>query len=76
MQRLNILALSAILLVLLLLVNGQKVQIQIFFIQTIMPLSVVMAVCVGIGIALTLLFLHLGRSFKKMVARIKKSAHL
>lgn len=71
MQRLNVLALLFILLVLLLLVNSQKVQIHIFFVQTILPLGGIMAACVAFGVVLTLLFFSLGRSYKKLVARLK-----
>lgn len=73
-MRLNILAISAILLILLLLLNGQKVQIQIFFVNAFLPLGGIMAAFMAIGVGLTFLFLSLGRSYKKLLFKLKKSA--
>lgn len=72
MQRLNALAILAILLILFLLVNSQKVQIQIFFFNAYLPLGGIMAVCIAIGVGLTFLFISLGRSYKKLLHRVKK----
>ena len=73
MQRLNALAITAVLLILLLLVNSQKVQIQIFFVNAFLPLGGIMAACIAIGVGLTFLFLSLGRSYKKLLHRVKKT---
>ena len=70
--RLNVLAITTILLVLLLLVNSQRVQFQFFFITTHVSLGGVMAFCIAIGVGLTFLFLSLGRSYKKLLHRVKK----
>jgi uncharacterized integral membrane protein len=72
--RLNVLAICAVLLILFLLLNGQKVQIQIFFVQAYLPLGGIMAACIAIGVGLTFLFLSLGRSYKKLIFKVKKSA--
>lgn len=71
--RLNILAISAILLILLLLLNGQKVQIQIFFVNAFLPLGGIMAAFMAIGVGLTFLFISLGRSYRKLLHRVKKT---
>jgi len=70
--RLNALAISAILVVLLFLVNGQRVPIQIYFVSTHASLGVIMAASVAAGVALTFLFLSLGRSYRKILSKIKK----
>lgn len=70
--RLHALAFSAILLILLLLVNNHRVQFQFFFVNTHVPLGGLMAACIAIGVGLTFLFLSLGRSYKKLVSKIKK----
>ncbi len=74
--RLNVLAISALLLILFLLLNGQKVQIQIFFINAHLPLGGIMAACIAIGVGLTFLFLSLGRSYKKLLHRVKKKMEI
>lgn len=71
--RLNVLAISAVVLILLLLLNGHKVQVQIFFVSASVSLGGVMAACIAIGAGLTFLFLSLGRSYKKLYAKIKRS---
>lgn len=71
--RLNALAITTILFILLLLLNGHKVQIQILFIQAHLPLGGIMATCIAIGVALTFLFLSLGRSYKKILHRLKRA---
>ena len=73
MQRLNILAVAGILLILLLLLNSQKVQIQIYFVQAYLPLGGIMAACIAVGVGLSVLFLSLGRSYKKLLHRVKKT---
>jgi uncharacterized integral membrane protein len=70
--RLNALAITAVLLILLLLVNSHKVPVQIFFVTTNLPLGGVMAAFIAIGVGLTFLFLSLGRSYKKILHRLKK----
>ena len=70
--RLNALAITTILFILLLLLNGHKVQIQILFVQANLPLGGIMATCIAIGVALTFIFLSLGRSYKKILHRLKK----
>lgn len=70
--RLNVLALSAVLLILLLLVNNHRVQFQFYFVSTHVPLGGLMAACIAIGVGLTFLFLSLGRSYRKLIHRIKK----
>jgi uncharacterized integral membrane protein len=70
--RLNFLAIAAILLVLLLLVNSHRVPVQLFFVSANFPLGGVMAVFMGIGVGLTLVFLSLGRSYRKLLIRTKK----
>ncbi|MBS0618039.1 MAG: DUF1049 domain-containing protein [Spirochaetes bacterium] len=70
--RLNALAIAAILLVLFLLVNGQKVPVQIFFVSVYLPLGGVMAAFLAIGVGLTFLFLSLGRSYRKILLKLKK----
>ncbi len=70
--RLNALAITAVLLVLLLLVNSHRVPVQILFISANFPLGGVMAACIGIGIALTILFISLGRTYKKLIFKAKK----
>lgn len=72
--RLNALAITTILFILLLLVNGHKVQIQILFVQANLPLGGIMATCIAIGVALTFIFLSLGRSYKKILHRLKRAA--
>lgn len=71
--RLNALAIAAILLLLLLLVNSHRVQVQVFFITAFFPLGGVMAACIGVGVAITVLFLSLGRSYKKLLFKAKKN---
>lgn len=70
--RLNSLAIAAVLLVLLLLVNSHRVPVQILFISANFPLGGVMAACIGIGAGLTILFLSLGRSYKRLIFKAKK----
>lgn len=70
--RLNSLAIAAVVLVLLLLVNSHRVPVQILFISANFPLGGVMAACIGIGVGLTILFLSLGRSYKKLIFKAKK----
>ncbi len=70
--RLNSLAIAAVVLVLLLLVNSHRVPVQILFISANFPLGGVMAACIAIGVALTILFLSLGRSYKKLIFKVKK----
>lgn len=72
-HRLNALAIAAVFLVLLLLVNSHRVPVQILFISANFPLGGIMAVCIAIGMGLTLLFLSLGKSYKKLVFKDKKS---
>ena len=72
--RLNVLAVVTILFILLLLLNSHKVQIQILFIQAHLPLGGIMATCIGIGVGLTFLFLSLGRSYKRILHRLKRAA--
>ncbi len=72
--RLNVLAIITVLFTLLLLLNSHKVQIQILFVQTHLPLGGIMATCIGIGVGLTFLFLSLGRSYKKILHRLKRAA--
>lgn len=72
--RLNVLAITTILFILLLLLNSHKVQIQILFIQTHLPLGGIMATCIAIGVGLAFLFLSLGRSYKKILHRLKRAA--
>jgi uncharacterized integral membrane protein len=71
--RLNALALCAILLILLLLLNGHRVQVQIFFVAGYLPLGGIMAACFATGVGLTFLFLSLGRSYKKLLHKVKKT---
>ncbi|MBN8222443.1 MAG: LapA family protein [Spirochaetes bacterium] len=75
MQRLNALAIAAVLIILLLLLNSHKVQIQIFFVNASLPLGGIMAACIALGVALSFLFLSLGRSYKKLLHRVKKTSH-
>jgi uncharacterized integral membrane protein len=70
--RLNSLAIAAVVIVLLLLINSHRVPVQILFISTNLPLGGVMAACIGIGVVLTILFVSLGRSYKKLLLRVKK----
>lgn len=70
--RLNSLAIAAVVLVLLLMVNSHRVPVQILFISANFPLGGVMAACIAIGVALTILFLSLGRSYKKLLLKAKK----
>lgn len=70
--RLNALAIAAILLVLLLLVNGQKVPVQIFFVSVYLPLGGVLAAFLAIGVGLAFLFMSLGRSYKKLLLKFRK----
>lgn len=70
--RLNVLALSAVLLILLLLVNSHRVPFQFYFVNTHVSLGGLMAACIAIGVGLTFLFLSLGRSYRKLIHRIKK----
>lgn len=70
--RLNTLAIVAVFLTLFLLLNSHRVPVQIFFIHSILPLGAVMAFCIALGIVLTMLFLSLGRSYKKLYLKLKK----
>lgn len=72
--RLNVLAIATVLFILLFLLNSHKVQVQILFIQAHLPMGGIMATCVAIGVGLTFLFISLGRSYKKLVHRLKRAA--
>ena len=72
--RLNALAITTILFILVFLLNGHKVEIQILFIHARLPLGGIMATCIAIGVVLTFLFLSLGRSHKKILHRLKRAA--
>lgn len=71
--RLNTLAISAIVLVLFLLLNSHRVQVHILFISAYLPLGGIMAFCMALGVAVTVLFLSLGRSYKKLLFKAKKN---
>lgn len=70
--RLNTLAIAAFVIVLLLLVNSHRVPVQIFFVSANVPLGGVMATCIGLGVALAIVFSSLARSYRKLLFRAKK----
>ncbi|MCS6972447.1 MAG: LapA family protein [Turneriella sp.] len=65
--RLNILAIASVFLVLLFFLNNHRVPVQVLFISANFPLGGLMAFCVGVGVVLTLLFLSLGRSYRRLL---------
>ncbi len=67
--RLNALAIASILIVLMLLINNHRVQVQILFVNTLMPLGAIMSFCIATGVAMTFLFLSISRSYMRLVRK-------
>ncbi len=67
--RLNTLAIAGILIILLLLINNQRVQVQIFFVNTMLPLGAIMSFCMAVGVAVTFLFLSIARSYTRLAKK-------
>lgn len=67
--RLNALAIASILIVLMLLINNHRVQVQVLFVSTLMPLGAIMSLCIATGVALTFLFLSISRTYLRLVRK-------
>jgi uncharacterized integral membrane protein len=67
--RLNALAITSILIVLMLLINNHRVQVQVLFVSTLMPLGAIMSLCIATGVGLTFLFLSISRSYLRLVRK-------
>jgi uncharacterized integral membrane protein len=67
--RLNTLAIAGILTILLLLINNHRVQVQIFFVSAMVPLGGIMSFCMASGVAMTLLFLSLAKSYTRLAKK-------
>lgn len=67
--RLNTLAIAGIMIILLLLINSHRVQVQIFFVSALIPLGVIMSFCMAAGVAMTILFLSLAKSYTRLAKK-------